>query len=95
MTGMLIQNVHRTILSLKNKNIIERISLGGYRGYKMKINKDYEQWVGYQGSNLNRLQSSKTITVIKTDTKVSSKQISTKDIKTEKAKAFSVDIEKL
>jgi len=79
MTGILKQNVHRTIKSLIDRKIIERINIGMFKGYKMRINKNYEQWVIYQGSNLNRLPSSKQITVIKTDTEVSSNPITTKD----------------
>ena len=77
MTGMLKQNVHRTIKLLIDRKMVERLSVG--QGYKMRINKNYDQWIGCQGGNLNRLLSSKTITVIKTDTKLSSKQITTKD----------------
>ena len=95
MTGISNPHVHHTIKRLLKRKIIERKNLGGYRGYLMKMNKNYEQWEGLQDSSLNRLQLPKQATVAQTGTKQLPKQATTKERKKEKAKAFSVDIEKL
>ena len=89
MTGLLRQNIHDTIVKLEKRNIINRESLGPYRGYKLKVQKNYDEWIDLRKSTLNRVQSSKQSTVIQTEfkeyseqsTKESSKQSTTKDNK--------------
>ena len=88
-TGLLKQNVHDTIIRLEKRNIIVRESLGPYRGYKLKVQKNYDKWIDLRKSTLIRVQSSKQSTVIQSEikeyskqsTKVSSKQSTTKERK--------------
>ena len=88
-TGLLKQNVHDTIIRLEKRNIIVRESLGPYRGYKLKVQKNYDKWIDLRKSTLIRVQYSKQSTVLQTElgeysiqsTKVSSIQSTTKDNK--------------
>ena len=78
LTEISSQHVHHTIVKLLKRKIIERKSLGKNKGYKMKINKDYEQWIALRGSKPNRLKLPKQA-IAKTDIKVLPNQARTID----------------
>ena len=67
MTNLLRQNVHDTIIKLEKRNIIVRESLGPYRGYKLRVQKNYDKWIDLRKSTPNRVQYPKQSTVLQTD----------------------------
>ena len=79
---------------LFSKNIITRLSVSKYGSYELKLQKDYTKWQSVKSSR-KREQLPKTVTVTENGVQVVPSSVTTKERKKEKAKAFSVDIEKL
>lgn len=87
LTGMKKQNVSRALARLLEHKLVIKTDYSSRKGNMLKINKDYHQWISFvikaddkKASSKKIKKSSKKITrVIKSDDKVSSEVMDTKD----------------
>ena len=67
MTGIDKSNLSRLFTRLTKRRILERRSLGEYKGYKVRVQKDYDQWVKGDNSGQGGQQLSIPTTVDESD----------------------------